>query len=310
MLKRSVFKKISIFVAALIVVAIINIFPDKSVTHEVVNNDTGGIIYLLNKDGFVSRLNIFYNATNDKDLVDEIIEILTENSESVYKLRDNFYPVIPRGTKILSIKMKDKDLTINFSKEILNVDKDIEEKMIEAILYSITANLNIENLYIQVEGESLTTLPNSSKPLPSPITRAFKINKVYDLDSFDNIKITTIFYLARDNDFIYHIPVTKYSNTEKEKVEIIIDELKSSSIYGTNMLNYIHEETELINFEILDNSMLLNFNDKIFADISTDTLIEEVTYSINLSLKENYDVETVMYYIDDNIISNYFLLRG
>jgi len=132
----------------------------------------------------------------------------------------------------------------------------------------------------------------------------------YDLKSMHNISEVTIYYLAKKNDYLYYIPVTKYTNNEKEKVEIIIDELKSSSTYKANLISYINEETQLINYELLDKSLILNFNEQILSDINSYNIIEEVTYAINLSVQENYDIDNVSYSINDNIISNYFLLLG
>ena len=47
--------------------------------------------------------------------------------------------------------------------------------------------------------------------------------------------------------------------------------------------------------------MILNFNDSILADINSNNIIEEVTYTINLSVQENYDVNNVIYYVDDQV---------
>ena len=116
--------------------------------------------------------------------------------------------------------------------------------------------------------------------------------------------------MSKKDEYLYYIPVTKYTNTEKEKVEIIIDELKSSSTYNTNLISYINEETKLINYELLDKSLILNFNEQILSDINSSNIIEEVTYAINLSVQENYDINNVSYSVNDNIINNYFLLLG
>jgi len=125
-----------------------------------------------------------------------------------------------------------------------------------------------------------------------------------------NITETTIYYLAKKDDYLYYIPVTKYTNSNKEKIEIIIDELKSSTTYNTNLISYLKEETELINYELLDKSLLLNFNDQILNDINTNNIIEEVTYAIDLSVSENYQVDTVFYSVDDQLLNHSFLFLG
>lgn len=142
------------------------------------------------------------------------------------------------------------------------------------------------------------------------IDRSIGINKEYDITTLANIKETIIYYLAKKNNYIYYIPVTKYTNSSKEKIEIIIDELKSSSTYNTNLISYINEETKLISYELLDKSLILNFNNGILADIDSTNIIEEVAYTINLSIEENYDVDAILYYADGYAVANYFLPRG
>lgn len=310
MLKRKIFKKICIILSVLVVIQIISLFPSKDFNYYSVSTTPSGVIYLLNKDSYVSRLDISYSAKNDNELIEEIINILTINNNRIYKIRDGFLPFIPENTKLLDYKIESDILSLNFSKEILNISEDLEEKMLEAIIYSITSNTDIKKLSIKVEGKNLEKLPHSNKELPIYLDRSFKINKEYNIDSFDNVKATTVFYPVKENDYLYYVPVTKVNNTSKEKVEIIIDELKSSTTYDINLVNYITEETQLINYELFDKSLLLNFNNSILSDITSNNIIEEVTYSINLSIKENYDVEAVMYYVDDKIINNYFLLLG
>ena len=58
--------------------------------------------------------------------------------------------------------------------------------------------------------------------------------------------------------------------------------------YWTSFLN---QDTELIDYQIEDELMLLNFNHSIF---SQDKVLEEVSYSIAYSVFDNYDVNTVL----------------
>ena len=135
--------------------------------------------------------------------------------------------------------------------------------------------------------------------------KSIGINKETDIDSINNISSTTIFYLAKYNDYSYYIPVTKYTNNTKEKINIIIDELKSSSTYNTNLVNYLNEYVTLVSSDINDSSVILNF-----SNLSKDDLSEEVKYAINSSIYSNYDIKNVFYYIDDVLIDNYFLSLG
>ena len=304
MLKTKIIKKVGIICSAILVIFIITIFPKENQTSIISRKENqSGIIYLLDNNGYVARLNIVFNSFETNELIEEIISTLTINNSNAKKIRNGFKAIIPENTKLINYEIKDENVLLNFSKEILNISPDLEEKMIEAIVYSLTSLKDISSVTIKVENNMLEKLPNSNKILPSTLDRTIKINKEYDIDTINDIKSTTIYHLAKYNDFVYYVPVTKINNDKKEKVEIIIEELKSTSSYNTNLVNYLNQETKLSNYEILDNAIILNLSNQLFSSLNTDTLTEEVTYAINLSIKDNYNIDEVIYYLNDIPIS-------
>ena len=180
-------------------------------------------------------------------------------------------------------------------------------KMIEAIVYTLTSIESIKNVTILVEGNILTNLPSSKEYLPNPIDRNFGINKKYNIDSIKGLTKTTMYYLSKNNDLYYYIPVTKISNDTREKIEIIINELTSSPIHETNLMSYLNSEAALQNYEFLDKGLNIDFNNAILSDITSHNILEEVTYAINLSIKDNYDVNSVMYTVNKEKIATFDL---
>lgn len=304
MLKSKIVKKVSIICSAILVILIVTIFPKENqsiLVHKKTNQS--GIIYLLDNNDYVASLNIVFDSFETNELIEEIISTLTINNVNSKKIRNGFKAVIPENTKLINYEIKDENVLLNFSREFLNISSTLEEKMIEAIVYSLTSLKDISSVTIKVENVLLEKLPNSNKILPSILDRTMKINKEYDIETIDDIKSTTIYHLAKYNDFVYYVPVTKINNDKKEKIEIIIEELKSSSSYNTNLVNYLNQETKLSNYEILDNSIILNLSNQMFNEFNSNTLTEEVTYAINLSVKDNYNIDDVIYYVDDKPIN-------
>ncbi len=309
MLRGKIIRNFSILILCLIIIEILRIYPTQKQVSESVSINKG-IIYMLDDNNFLSRLDVVYNAKDDTEVIKEIIELLTITDNNDH-IRKGFNPIIPKGTKLLSVSVTDSNATLDFSRNFLDIEENLEEKLIEALVYSITEIENIASITIKVDHVLLQKLPHSLKKVPSIIDRTYKINKVYDIDSLNEVNSTTIYFPALNSGYKYYIPVTKYENSNKEKIEIIIDELESSNAYNSNIVNYINYEAKLINYELLDKSILLNFNDAIFGDIASNNIIEEVLYSINLSVKDSYDdVDAVMYYVKDNLIGTHFLLRG
>lgn len=310
MLKKSALRRITVSTLALIITGILYFFPSsqnisriKTTIDYIDINKTP--IYLVNKDDYLVRTTLATtNNLDDIKKAKELIEALTINGSKNEDIPKNLTPIIPENTRILNISLKDKLLKINFSKEFLNVTKENEEKLIEALVYTLTEMENINELMIFIEESKLEYLPKSNIKLPNTLSRNFGINKVYDLTNLKNTTKTTIYYVGKEDELSYYIPVTKIDNNENDKVKIIIEELKSSPIYETNLISYLASSVELLNYETLENQIHLSFNNKIFSDFNEKNIEEEVKYSIALSLKDSLNIDDVVFKVDNEIITS------
>ena len=195
-----------------------------------------------------------------------------------------------------------KYVTIDFSKELLNVSEEKEKSMITAIVYSVMDLDDFLGVSILVEGKSLEEYPNSKEKINKILDKSIGINKNYDITSFNNINKVVIYYLENINDNLYYVPVTKYVNDDREKVNIIVEELASSYIYESNLMSFLNSNVSLIEYEEKDNIMSLNFNDYLFD--GNDKVLEEVLYSIAYSVFDNYDVSMVSFEVNGEIVNH------
>ena len=101
------------------------------------------------------------------------------------------------NTKVNNIEIKESIVTIDFSKELLEVKEELEERLIEAITYSIINIDGVEAITIKVDGNLLTELPKTKKKLPELLNRNFGINKVFDIDNLNGIQKVTLYYLDK-----------------------------------------------------------------------------------------------------------------
>ena len=178
----------------------------------------------------------------------------------------------------------------------------MEEKVVEAIVYTLTSINGVNKVIIYVDGNILTKLPQTKINLPSTLDRSFGINKEYDINSIKDINQVTIYYVNKNNDNYYYVPVTKYLNDDRDKIKIVIDELSGNSIYNTNLMSFLNSNAELISSEKKDDLMHLNFNEYIFSDIEEKNILEEVIYTISLSVCDNYEVKGVVFNVENEEI--------
>lgn len=302
MIKKSSIRRICVATLTLFILLIIYFFPSNdTVIKEHLSYITKDEmpIFLVDNSDYVARTSIVKNSSETIEQIKEIIEALTKNTKKSSYIRDGFKTIIPEGTKILDLKLEENILTINFSKELLNVVHCDEQKMIEAIIYSLTEIKDIKKIKILVEGKPLTNLPNSNKKLPEYLDKSYGINKIYNIDSIKETSKTTIYYLSKNKDYYYYVPVTKVSNEKTERVEIIIKELKSTPIYHTNLISYLAASANMTNYELLESTISLSFNNYLIANMKEEDILEEVKYSIALSIRDTYGINEVIFNIPD-----------
>lgn len=310
MLKKMAFKKIIIVSLSFVVLLLIYFFP--TTDNYKINSTLSYIdpetlpIYLVDHNDFVSRFEIIKTSENIDDLVNEVIENLKTDGNTSSHIPNNFKKILPKNTKIINHSINDGLLKINFTKDLLNISKENEEQMLESLIFSLTEIDGIDKIMIFIEGENLTALPHSKKILPNVLDRSYGINKVYELESLKDISKITTYYISKMEGYSYYTPVTTITNKEIEKVEIIIEKLKTAPSYQTNLVSYLTTSAELLDYEILENSINLSFNNHIL-NLNTNEISEEVKYTIALSIRDTYNINETIFYVDNLLIDAFFV---
>lgn len=310
MLKNMTLRRVALATMLLFICFLFVLFPQsedkislKGESIEYTNYHTTHEIFMVNKDNYVARTNVLLDEDSTENKVRGILEYLIIGGKKESSIPNGFRSIIPAGTEIRSVEIKEGLLKIDFSKEILEIDEALEEKMLESIIYSLTSIDGIKGILIYVEGDLLTVLPKTKTSLPSILTRNIGINKVYDLVDTKDITKTTVYYVGKNNDDYYYVPVTKVDNGGKDKIKVIIDELSSGPTYEDNLMSFMNLNTELLNYEIKEDNMYLTFNNYILDNLEEKSILEEVIYSISLSIADNYNVKEVVFLIGDEEIT-------
>lgn len=311
MLKKMSIKKIMVSSTAIILLLVIYLIPDNKKDIDLKNdkieytyNNVESTIYLVDSNNYVARTSIATCKCDGVDLAKDLVNGLIIGGSKNNIIPNGFRSILPPDVSILNIELNNKILVIDFSKELLEVNEKDEEKMLEAIIYTLTSIDGIDKVIIKVEGEVLDKLPNSKNNIPTVLDRSYGINKIYDLSSLNDIMSYTTYYISTYNDNKYYVPVTKYINSkDSDIVKVIIKELGSSPIYQTNLMSYLNANTTLNDYELVDNSLSLNFNELLLNEIDKKHILEEVIYTISLSMDNIYnDLESVSFLVNNEEI--------
>lgn len=310
MLKKISIRKILISLSAIFALFLIYLIPNN-------NNDTLNVnyelnyidqniekstIYLLDSFNMLARSEVVVSNKDVEKKAQELINVLIEGGSSEDKISSGFKALIPSETKLLSLKYDNGLIKLNFSSELLDVNEDLEEKVVEAIVYTLTSIDEVKKIIIYIDGDILTKLPKTKKNLPTTLDRSFGINKQYDISSTNNISMTTVYYINKYNNDYYYVPVSTFSNDDRDKITIIVDSLTSSPIYNNNLMSFLNYNTKLLSTTQSLDSLTLNFNSYIFDNYDERKILEEVIYTISLSVEDNYDISELIFTVNDQEI--------
>ena len=298
MLKRNALNRIyltTIILFLMLITITIDYIKDKKSINiyetEYVSNFKTSHIYLLNEDNFLVKVDYLLRKNNLYENIKDILDELNINN----KKNNNLKGLIPSNTKINNIKIDNKTVIIDFSKDLLKINRNLEEKLIESIVYSLIDLDEIDNVKILIDGNNLTKLEKSNKNLPNLLNESIGINKYYDINNVKNIEKVIIYYVFNYNESDYYVPVTKYINTNENKVKIIIDSLKGNYFSNTNLRSYLSRKDD-IDFKI-DNDVL-TFS---FKSLNQENL-ESVTYSLASSVFDSLDINKVIFEVESKIV--------
>ena len=304
MLKRFTFKKIAITTLLLLLALILYNYPEV-INEEVVVDDCKRInIYLIDENDFVGMTEIKTNSNSD-ELIEEIINSLIIGGNPT-NLPEGFKAIIPKGTKLLDYELKDGLLKINFSKEFLLVDLENEEKMLEALVYSLTTIKDVKKIMIFVEGKHLRELPKTKIKLDLYLDRSIGINKIININNIANTSMTTVYYLSNTKTS-YYIPISYISNDNDDKIEIIINSLRTNRLNSSNLSSHLNYQVELIDYEKTNNEVVLNFNEILLASVFEGKLKEEIKYAISYSIYDTLGALNVIFQVNNEKIDEFRL---
>lgn len=235
-------------------------------------------IYLLNKNNYLVKTDIFIDSNKLNKKINSIINYLTINNN---KIPSNLNGYIPKNTKLLDFNIESNSIVLNFSKEFTNSNN--EEIMITGIVYSLLELNEIKEVSFKVEDKFYKDYNN--------LTKDIGINKNILYTSRNDINKVVTYYL--DDTDNYYVPVTNYVNDKREKIEIIVDSLKETK---KGLISYISDNTELLNYIEENNLLILNFSKELKN--KNNAVEDKILNTISYSVFDNYDVNMVMFQVE------------
>lgn len=300
--KNKIYKVLVIF----LIVFLLYLFPKKEEyslnVKTVMDENKYHDIFLIDKNNMVAKTKIVTTSNSKEGLIKELVESLIIDGKYVDRVPNGFTQMLPSDTKILNINENNNIIDLNFNNKLFDVKSCNERKVLESIIYTLTSIKDVQGVRILIDGKTLNKLPKTGELLDVVLNRKIGINKNYNIDDIKNITNVTIYYTSKFNDQIYYVPVTKYMNSNDNKIKIIIDQLTSRMSYNSNLISYLNSNLELLDYSFNEDQLDLNFNQYLFDNEDNKKVLEEVIYSISYSVEDTLNVSNIKFFVNNKEI--------
>ena len=232
------------------------------------------------------KVKVKVNTINE--LYDAVLSKMLEGPVS-----QSLMPVIPAGTKVLGVELKDKLLTIDFSKEIY-VENESESILIRtSILRTMTAMNEITAVELLVEGEKMKNTYGEEIGILN------QEDIVYDTElEIEEKKYVKLYFSDLKSENLI-AEAREITVSPKETMEMrIIKELLKGPV-NPNLMKTIPGETKILSVETKEGVCFVNLSQEFKSRHTGGSAGEMMTvYSIVNSLTELENVDKVQFLVE------------
>ncbi|GAA0601279.1 spore germination protein GerM [Virgibacillus siamensis] len=254
-------------------------------------------LYLLDSNGMVASQTLELPVPDSKEVAAQALEYLVKKGPVTQLLPTGFQAVLPQGTEVLGLNLKDDGtMIVNVSKDFKNYKAENEAEILQAMTYTLTQFDSVKTIKLEINGEPLNAMPVNGTPIGEGYSRANGINLVQSetMDLMQSKPVTLFFPAAKDNNQ-YFVPVTKYINVaDNDLYSSMVQELVEGPGFSTNLQHVFNEQTELVSSPSVNSGVLeLKFSQSVLKNSDKAVIPDKVMETLVRTLTGDGTVEAV-----------------
>ena len=241
-------------------------------------------LYYQDGEGFIVPVTIGFER--QEGIARAAVESLVDNSLTREELEYyGIFPVLPQGTEILGINIKQGTAVIDFNNKLLNYeDGTAERNIISAVVYTLTEFKTVDSVRILVNGRSPGRLKFGTE-ISGTLGRENVLVNSERLNLKEGMRKIDIYLTKVINDKrICILPLSiEFSGPEGDDVPARIVELLVMEHSGGKLHSELPSGTKLLQSDHSANTLILDFNGEIKKYGGTareDGIIKQILYSM------------------------------
>lgn len=253
----------------------------------------GGVeLYFLSNTGHVVPYTI--HIPNVKGIAKETLAYMVKGGEGEKLIPKGFSALLPKGTKVLGLDIQNGTATIDFSKEFLNYDPKLEEKILTAVTWTLTGFPSVEKVNIRVNGQPLEIMPHQ-KNVAQGLTRHKGINVELSegVNISQSIPVTLYFMGQTEENQTYYVPVTRMINRTENIAEASLKELIRGPKQQSNLVSPLDSSLKVNKVQQTDEMVVADFDEHLLQYGNQQQASKDAIETISLCLTENTALKKV-----------------
>ena len=249
------------------------------------------LAYYEDENGFVVPVNT--KIPWEEGIAKATLRSMIVGSETEQKIaQSGLHGVLPEGTQIRGMSIKDGLCRVDFSNSVLNKETyEQEENMISALTYTLTEFPTINKVEILVEGQILASLSKGYA-----IDTAFE-RKNINLQGNENGVNYTVYYKAPDTEVAGHyVPITFSAAKVGNPAVAVVEKLFSGAPSDTVLSNNIPVSVNLRGVDVKGGTAVVNLG--VEAVNLSEEEFEDMNAIVVLCLEQFEEVADVEYNIE------------
>ncbi len=254
-------------------------------------------VYLLDANGFV--VPVMLSLPKVEGSAKQVLTYMVKGGPVQNLLPQGFAAILPEGTKVLGMTIKNGLATVDFSPEFKKYAKEDEEKIVDAVTLSLTEFESIKNVSIWVNGTPLTEMPVDNTPV-SHLDRKQAINlELADGATPGRTTPITIYFQGQlDDQRSYFVPVTRLVPETGDVAKAVVEELIKGPKEGAPLYSSLLKTTKVNHIEEKDGLVKVDLSDDVLKYDSGKEANPDAMEALVLSLTETTGAKKVQITVD------------
>ncbi|UIO44202.1 GerMN domain-containing protein [Brevibacillus brevis] len=255
------------------------------------------MVYLQDANGYIVPVSMTLPKSDGP--AKQVLSYMVKGGPVESMLQGGFSAVLPKGTEVKGLVIKNGVATVDFSKDFKTYEEKDEKKIVDAVTRALTEFSTVKTVQIWVNGTPLTEMPAAKTPI-TLLDRNQGVNLELGDGAVpgDTSSVTVYFQGQLDDTRTYYVPVTRLVPETTDIAKATVEELIKGPKQGSQLFSSLLRTTRVLNVKQEKDLVTVNLSSDILKYDDGKEASPEALQSLVLSLTETTGAKQVQLLVE------------